>query len=715
MPLEDLLVNELNLDDRTFESLVEEARRRIPGYTPEWHQWTDLNESDPGITLVQLFAWLTEMSLYRLNRVPERNYIKFLQLIGIQLDPPTPASTELTFTLTSKDLSNAVEIRQGTQVALSQSVDGQPVIFETDDNLYAVGAELLDIQTYDGATYRLVSEESRQPGQFFYPLSPRPQPGSALYLGFDRAFPDSPAPHRMRLHVYDRHLVEAGVGFRDEGPLSGEAEADVEVPLVEAESPPVVARWEYWAGSGRGWRALDVESDGTLSLTRTGYVSFRAPADHVPVKYGLLQADQDEARYWIRYRLIEELGSGYESAPRLESVYVNTVTATQAVTVTDELVGASDASPEQSFQLANSPVLPGQLDLEVDEGEGFVRWEGVRDFARSTRESRHYVLDPATGTIRFGNGEQGRIPRLLLPLDADGRPVPISGNVSGTGLPNILARRYRWGGGTRGNAGINTVNALRSSVPFVASVTNPVPAEGGADEESVEQAKRRAPSAIRNEGRAVTASDFEDLARRTPGARIRRARALPLHHPDYLPVRPATVGQPAVSLPVPGVVTVVVVPDVGTAASGVAEPARPMPSRDTLRRVAAWLRQHALVTSEVYAAAPRYRQVKVEAVVIAERTASSGDVSQALTRMLLRYFHPLTGGDAGDGWAFGGTIRFAEIFRRILQTPGVKEMAAEDLVLRIDGTVTKQRCEDVALGPDELVFSVDHAIQVRYA
>ena len=66
---------DITLDDRTFEQLVAEAKRRIPGYTPEW---TDLNDSDPGITLVQLFAWLSEMIIWRLNRVPEKNFVSFL-------------------------------------------------------------------------------------------------------------------------------------------------------------------------------------------------------------------------------------------------------------------------------------------------------------------------------------------------------------------------------------------------------------------------------------------------------------------------------------------------------------------------------------------------------------------------------------------------------------------------------------------------------------
>ena len=73
------------LDTRTWADLVAEARRRIPRYTPEW---TDLNDSDPGMTLVQLFAWLTELTLYQMNRVPERNYVEFLNLLNLE---PRPA------------------------------------------------------------------------------------------------------------------------------------------------------------------------------------------------------------------------------------------------------------------------------------------------------------------------------------------------------------------------------------------------------------------------------------------------------------------------------------------------------------------------------------------------------------------------------------------------------------------------------------------------
>ena len=187
MPLPDI-----QLDDRTFESLVSDARRLIPGYTPEW---TDLNESDPGITLVQLFAWLEEMLIWRLNQVPEKNYVEFLKLIGIELSPPAPARADLTFTLTIAGAPRpglpdfSVQIPAGTQVSTSTPDASGPVIFETDTDLNAVGATLQALQSFDSAKYLLLDQSNGLDGKFFLPFGPKPQAAAALYLGFDRIFP----------------------------------------------------------------------------------------------------------------------------------------------------------------------------------------------------------------------------------------------------------------------------------------------------------------------------------------------------------------------------------------------------------------------------------------------------------------------------------------------------------------------------------------------
>src|SRR3982750_1973793 len=88
-----------DLDDRRFQDLVKDAKRLVMQRCPEW---TDHNVSDPGVTLIETFAFMTDQLLYRLNRVPDRLYVKFLELIGVRLFPPTPARTDVTFWLSTE-------------------------------------------------------------------------------------------------------------------------------------------------------------------------------------------------------------------------------------------------------------------------------------------------------------------------------------------------------------------------------------------------------------------------------------------------------------------------------------------------------------------------------------------------------------------------------------------------------------------------------------
>src|SRR2546423_441578 len=87
-----------SLDDRHFQDIVDQAKRLIPHYCREW---TDHNVSDPGVTLIELFAWMTDMLLYRVNLVPDKNYVKFLELIGVQLEEPRAATAPVTFYLSA--------------------------------------------------------------------------------------------------------------------------------------------------------------------------------------------------------------------------------------------------------------------------------------------------------------------------------------------------------------------------------------------------------------------------------------------------------------------------------------------------------------------------------------------------------------------------------------------------------------------------------------
>ncbi len=164
------------------------------------------------------------------------------------------------------------------------------------------------------------------------------------------------------------------------------------------------------------------------------------------------------------------------------------------------------------------------------------------------------------------------------------------------------------------------------------------------------------------------------------------------------------MAQPEV--PIPGAVTVIVVPD-GTARN-------PLPTRGTLQLVANYLDQHRLLTSELFVAAPRYREVRVEVHVIAKPTADLGNVEQSVRDRLLNYFHPLNGGEQATGWDFGEEIDFSETYRQIFQVDGVERIDTDSMTVYLD-QIAQPKCANAALQPDELVFSQDHAITASYS
>lgn len=685
-----------NLDDRRYQELFEELRSLIPRYAPEW---TDHNPSDPGITMMQLFSWLGEIVLYRLNRVPDRNYIKFLQLIGVEQKPAVPAIAELTFLLVQPSLPT-VEIVKGTRVSAEVKSPppsalayptlppepAEPVIFETEEPLIALGAPLKAVLVWNGTTYENYTEANQVVDQVYPAFGSTPLAGNALLLGFasDSTFP------AMELNLLVRVFVEANAAreHRCDG-------TEIPGPLA------ATIAWEYW--NGTDWDNLSLLKDETLALTRPGHVYLRTPTDPRAFQKHSLGSLPDSL-YWIRCHL---KNSQYELAPMLDAVLTNTVRVRAVTTVRDEVIGSSNGQPNQTFLLRHAPIFANPLRpvegrlrqrasqpanpneaeqqtlntalrdqelikgflLEVDQGQGAEAWEEVADFFNSDAGDRHYLLNRTTGEISCGDGEHGRIPLA--------------------GVNNLVVRYYRYGGGANGNVGRNTITALQSPAPGVDKVTNYWPAEGGNDEESLKLTKARAPKELKAHDRAVTIQEFEFLATQTPGVRVRRAYALPLYHPLY----PST--------PVPGVITVVVIPD--------SKAPNPIPSPSTLEAVCAYLNQHRLLTTEIFVAPPKYIQVRIQASVLAQSNANPAAVKTQIATVLNTYLNPLKGGESGLGWPLGAPVLYSEVFRRVLMVSGVQRIDTLQIVVNGDRLSS---CTDAPIPAGYLVFSDGHDITV---
>lgn len=640
------------IDNRQYDDIVAEARTRIERYTPEW---TDVNDNEPGMTMVQLLAWMTELLIYRLGQVPELNYLKFLELIGIELNPAQPATAEISFPVVPTISAPYVIVPLHTQVSAQSPGGTTPVVFETERALYALTAPLTAVLVFDGYVFpdRTNANLLMQPG--YQPFGAIAPVGSALMLGFQYA---GPFPQ-----------VELNLALFTPNTQPSVAMMTCGVPDTQA-FPSAQLAWEYWSGSE--WDALTLLKDETVALQRTGHVYLKTPVPGLmqPGTFGKILTPL----YWIRARIA---GGSYEQPPTILTIRTNTVTATQAQTVTAEVLGGSDGSPNQIFTLVNTPVLARTLQLQVNEtGSVFEDWAEVTDFFGSDANAQVYVLDRSTGQIRFGDGVHGAIPL---------------GNVDNA-TANIVAQTYRYGGGLAGSVAAGSLTAMQTSVTGIdeSKVTNLFPASGGSDEETLADAKARAPQVLRTRCRAVTADDFQTLARQA--ANIARANTIPLANPAF----------PGVS--VPGSITVVVVPNTP-------DPA-PMPTAATLRTVCAYLNQRRLLTAELYVVPPTYQKVMIQASVIAEDSADLAEVTLAVTTALLKYLHPLTGGDDGLGWPFGGPIYYSALFQQIFSQPGVQRV--ESVVINLDGTAYPP-CQDVSIKAGALVYSTDHQVQVNYS
>jgi predicted phage baseplate assembly protein len=415
MPLDDHIPK---IDDRRYDDIIAEVRTRIARYTPEWSPvWTDVNDSDPGITLAQVFAWQADMLLYRMGKVPELNYLKFLQLLGIELKPAEPALAEITFPV-KEDYTAAsyVIVPRRAQIS-AESPDGDPpLIFETDRAVVALKARLDSVQAFDGYSFNNLSETNLKALEPFDPFGTMAQEGAALLLGFflpnkTEEFPDID----LDLAIWST-------------PQQGQAEAlQCGFPDIPAFAPARI-RWEYW--NGAEWQSLKLLNDETRAFTRTGHILLKTRAKP-PMKRAVI-GDVTEERYWIR-AVVER--SQYERAPRLLAIRTNTVAARQAETIVDEVLGGSNGRRDQVFRLASLPVLLDGLRLEVDEGDAYQAWTRVDDLLASSPDDLHFVLNRTTGEIRFGDGLNGHIP-VANPNNTDA---------------NIVARLYRIGGGKRGN------------------------------------------------------------------------------------------------------------------------------------------------------------------------------------------------------------------------------------------------------------------------
>ena len=490
----------------------------------------------------------------------------------------------------------------------------------------------------------------------FQPFLPLVETAPSVHFGFDRRLPQGLISMYLHVEEPDGHAT----------------------PTTDTSA----YTWEYFGEPG--WTELGV-LDETKGFIQSGMIQFVGPKDAIAIE-GL-----GGELFHIRARLKRDERIDESS---IRGAWLNAAWAMHHESVEGEIVGESDGNPDQTYFLQKNPVLDGEIvevrvwagtgadwetaardipetDLRLEHEPGtervtavWARWHARNDFYTSTSLDRHYVVERASGWLRFGDGKRGMIPPA-------GARVAIS---------------YETGGGLAGNLPANADLQLYAAVPFVTAVTNPVSAGGGADAELFDGVRLRGPQRLRHRDRAVTPSDFEWLAREASPA-VARARCLPTS---------GDVGRGQ-----RGWVTLIVVPHSYDLKPQL-EPGLRLRIQDYLTE-----RVPAAVAGQVRITDPAYMPIGVSAEITPVLPGEAAVVEAQVLKELDSFLQSLNGGPEGKGWDFGQTLYLSQIAHLIEQTPGVAY--AQQIRLIVEGQVFD---EIVPVNEDMLIAPGDHEIRI---
>jgi len=505
------------------------------------------------------------------------------------------------------------------------------------------GVEIGRVRSFNNFQYKDMSPEN--PGKI-YEACPDKLP--VFYLGFEENI--ARLPVTLFFAVKERLYGEEPVrikhpGYQDDFKNVNEATSFA---------------WKYY--DGISWKEFSVEDD-TDSLRTGGIVHFFVPPD---IKY---TPEFGRELYWIKV----EINDGkWISCPGLNGIFINTVWAKNNITQRDEVLGSGNGEPDLTFTFSNRPVLEGQV-IEVKEvnipskeelrtiesqagmgalrvkeeyggiKEVWVSWVEVNNFTLSGPSSRHYFLDRENGTLIFGDGVKGMVPP--------------------SGKNNIIARRYKSGGGARGNVASGSITSLKKTIPNIDGVINHIPSSGGMDMESIESVVDRFPHIIKNRDRAVTNEDFEWLAYEA-SQYVARARCMLKND----------------------AITVIIVPEY--------EGEAPLPDSGLLNSVEMYLKERAFysILHRIKTIGPDYTKINAYVKVRPVSLKESINVSERVEKKLKTFLHPLKGGPMAKGWDFGQNISISKVAAVIEDIEGVDYVNEIELT----GILSGQKKEELS-------------------
>ncbi|TVQ94136.1 MAG: hypothetical protein EA397_03230 [Deltaproteobacteria bacterium] len=290
-----------NLDDRRYEDIVREARALIPQYCPEW---TNLGDADPGMTLVQLFAWMTEMIIYRLNRVPDKTYVHFLNFIGEERRDARPALVALTFDHRG-DAHDKVEVPAFTRCSTRMGSGGEPMHFLSTDPITVSRCNVVRAVAVRAGKKPMVRE---------IPFDPHPECSKAIVFGGGagvQLFKMDAVEHGPRAYTPFQYLYLSHDDFQRMKPVPDKPAPTGRLRIRSAqESLPIgsIFRWEYYTGDGEApWAPIPVDEEeeqvlGLPEITLMAKLPYLEELDHFGMPDDPVEVPEPvaEEKYWIR-------------------------------------------------------------------------------------------------------------------------------------------------------------------------------------------------------------------------------------------------------------------------------------------------------------------------------------------------------------------------------------------------------------------------------
>ncbi|QZY54470.1 baseplate J/gp47 family protein [Crassaminicella profunda] len=670
-----------NLDDQEFIDILEESKKLIPRYAP---QWTDENVHDPGITFLELFAWLKEMQQYYMDQISQKSKYKFLKLLGVKpfCASPSKINVEVEF----KSMKPCILLPQKLKFL------AEDIHFEIEKEVKLYNNIIEKIIVVNEGIFKDVTNINIDREIAYYAFGKNPKVGNEIYIGMHNPLwlKDKVS---IFFHIYDEYNIK-----RNKIPRDFEKLAQI--------------NWKIY-GNQEGkedWYSLEILEDDTHSFLQSGNITFKE-VPHIEQERRCLF--EKEELYWIKGELHQ---SFYDVSPKIEKVSFNVFEAIQKNTYCEyidvpmqnleqgmvkidsylgiygdtqvqmkvkdhewifvdefvkkdideknnvciieidkkiinkmnlldqswwrmihydkefkqkRIIGESNGLPNQIIELPDKEIVYDDFQLQVgriNEEHQYIweDWEKVEDLETSKPRDSHYMLDEDLGIIQFGDNEHGKIPYI--------------------GQQNIAVIAYGISNGEQGNIKTKDLMIV-SNEEYIEEIkaNNCGLIQIGKDKETIEEAKLRMEKELNGSYRAITEVDYENIVLSTPGLRIARVKVLSLY-------RPGLLGYP--NKKAENCITLVVVP--------YSDEERPILNKMQKLNIQKYINEYRLITTEVHVMSPKYIGITVYGEVVVKPYYRNG--IESIKKELKKFLNPIDSIHQKNQWQFGDTVHRGKLY-----------------------------------------------------